>query len=400
MVGAGPAGVAAALAARRQQSTSPVYLFSEEDRYPYEKPPLSKAILTQAADPEFKPIVSSNSLSNLGIEMRRSVRVIKIDRCNRRIYTDGFLPLTYSALVLATGSRSRELPTLPRHLQNVFYLRTADDALRLRTALRCSRPTSRIVVIGAGLIGLEVAATTPSSTIVVEAGSTAMMRVCSADLASFILERHRKSGVEFLFQTVVEAAEPAGNRLCLKLQSGVTLEADLVIVGIGAMPNLNLAKAANLPTREGILVDEQCRTVDPAIFAAGDVAEFYTRWCCTPARLENWRHALDQGEVAGVNAAGGVATYDATPSFWSDQCDLFIQGVGWSDGLAYPPLRRVIDDNRMVEFHTVDNRVRYAVGIGASRELSIARRLIERQSQVVPDILVDQTYPLQKLLQI
>ena len=284
-------------------------------------------------------------------------------------------------LILATGARARMLPALPQATAKVHYLRTAADALLLREALRRSDRPADVVVVGAGLIGLEAAAAAAGSAVtVLEAGSSAMARVCSADLARMIVDRHARAGVRFRFGTTIVAASSSTEGVSLRLSDGDVLEAGLVIVGIGAKPDIDLAAAAGLPVGDGILVDEQCRTADPAIFAAGDVAQFRTRWCADPARLENWRHALDQGHVAGTNAAGGEATYEAVPSFWSDQHDLAIQGAGWSDGLAQPCLRRTLGDNRVIEFHLRDGRVRYAVAIGAAREINITRRLISARS--------------------
>jgi NADPH-dependent 2,4-dienoyl-CoA reductase/sulfur reductase-like enzyme len=399
VIGAGPAGVAAALAARRTEPARRVLLLAEEDRDPYEKPPLSKSVLMGAAEPESKPIVDGVALAAAGVTFIRGIRAMRIDRERREVHLLERPPVAYDALILATGARARVLPALPQDMAKVHYLRTAADALLLREALRRADRSADVVVVGAGLIGLEAAAAAGGSAItVLEAGSSAMARVCSADLARMIVDRHARAGARFRFGTTIVAASPSKDGVSLRLSDGDVLEASLVIVGIGGKPDIDLAVAAGLPVGDGILVDEQCRTADPAIFAAGDVAQFRTRWCADPARLENWRHALDQGHAAGINAAGGEAAYEAVPSFWSDQYDLVIQGAGWSDGLALPCLRRTLDENRVIEFHVRDGRLRYAVAIGAAREINITRRLIERQILVAPQALADPAVSLQGLL--
>jgi len=398
VIGAGPAGVAAALAAKQTQPARRVFLLTEEDRDPYEKPPLSKSVLMGAAEPESKPIADGAALAAAGVIFIRGARAVGIDRGRREVHLFERPPVVYDTLILATGARVRVLPALPQGMARVHYLRTAADALLLREALRRSDRPVDVVVVGAGLIGLEAAAAAGSAITVLEAGSSAMARVCSADLARMIVDRHARAGARFRFGTTIAAASASKEGVSLRLSDSDVLEAGLVIVGIGSKPDIDLAVAAGLPVGDGILVDAQCRTADPAIFAAGDVAQFRTRWCADPTRLENWRHALDQGHVAGTNAAGGEATYEAVPSFWSDQHDLMIQGAGWPDGLALPCLRRTLGENRVIEFHVGEGRVRYAVAIGAAREINITRRLIERQTLVTPQALADPAVSLQGLL--
>ena len=400
VVGAGPAGVAAALAAKRTRPEQAVFLLADEDCDPYEKPPLSKSVLMGAAQPGSKLIVDGAALAAAGVDFVRGAVVTKIDRGRGEVQLADRPPLPYDALVLATGARARPLAALPPGMANVHYLRTAADALALRDGLRRPERSRGVVVVGAGLIGLEAAAAAAGSgtTTVLEAGASAMARVCSADLARVVVDRHARAGVRFRFGTTIEAVSALDDGVALRLSGGDSLEAGVVIVGIGAKPDADLAVAAGLPVAEGILVDDRCRTADPRIFAAGDVAQFRTRWCSDPARLENWRHALDQGLVAGTNAAGGDTAYESVPSFWSDQYELMIQGAGWTDGLAIAPLRRTLGEGRAIEFHVCDGRVRYAVGIGAAREINIVRRLIERQIAVTAQMLSDPSVSLQGLL--
>jgi 3-phenylpropionate/trans-cinnamate dioxygenase ferredoxin reductase subunit len=256
------------------------------------------------------------------------------------------------------------------------------------------------VVVGAGLIGLEAAAAAggAATTILEAGGASAMARVCSADFAGIVIDRHARAGVRFRFGTTIEAVSALNGGVVPRLSDCDSLEGGIVIVGIGAKPDVDLAVTAGLPVAEGILVDDRCRTADPRIFAAGDMAQFRTRWCSDPARLENWRHALDQGLVAATNAAGGDAAYESVPSFWSDQCELMIESAGWTNGLAIAPLRRTLGEGCVIEFYVRDGRVRHAVGIGAAREINAVRRLIERQVAVTAQTLTDPAASLQGLL--
>lgn len=398
VIGAGPAGCAAAIAARRADATLDVTLVGTEDMNPYEKPPLSKAVLTEGADPAAKPIVPADALE--GIRQRRGNRVVGIDLAQRVVIIGGERH-PYDALVLATGATLRELPLLPRGTPNVFYLRDAADALALRAALTRQGASLRVAVVGAGLIGLEVAAAASkigAAVTVVEAADRPMGRVCTPALAARLIEVHTAAGVDFRWGRAVDSVATTNGGILMDLTDGSTTSADLVVVGIGVLPDMRLAEEAGLAVDDGVLVDECCRSSDPAVFAAGDVARFATPWCKEAVRLENWRHALEQGEVAGINAAGGSRVYASVPTFWSDQYDLTLQGVGWPDGVAIPSITRTFGTGGQIDFHVAGGCLRYAVGIGAAREIAVARRLIDRKVPVDPAMLADPAINLQSLL--
>jgi hypothetical protein len=184
--------------------------------------------------------------------------------------------------------------------------------------------------------------------------------------------------------------------VALESGAGETIVADLIVVGIGAVPDDRLAKAAELPVRDGIIVDDHGRTGDPAIFAAGDCTRFPGPH--GPVRLENWRHALEHGAIVGRNAAGGNVAYDVAPSFWSEQYDLYIQGVGWQPAQPGTRARRPLGGDASLSFELDGPRLAYATGINAQREIAIARRLIERRVPVDAGDLADPTKPLAAML--
>ncbi|PHQ69389.1 MAG: ferredoxin reductase [Sneathiella sp.] len=398
IIGAGPAGVSASIAARRISPDNDVILLATETALPYEKPPLSKEVPTKGIDPSAYPIVPADMLA--GIDLRTDSHAIAIDRAAQAVNLNDGKRLHYDTLVLTTGGTPRILAELPPSTPNVFYLRNAADARALRKSFD-GIAGKQVAIIGAGLIGLEVvaAATLAGAEVTVfEAGATAIPRFGSEEMARRVTARHEQAGARFKWQTTVTEANFTDGAIEIHIDDGPSISVDLVVVGIGIWPNSELAKAAGLAVDGGILVDAQCRTSDPNIYAAGDVVKFRTSWSKAPVILENWRHALDQGEIAGINAGGGEAAYETVPSFWSDQYELKLQGIGWAEGSDGPVALRELGQGRMIEFHFGPKGLCYAVGIGAGRELAITKRLIERKVNVNLSSLADPEIALATLL--
>lgn len=371
-------------------------ILTEEHCEPYEKPPLSKAVLLGKVLPADALIAGPGGVGAHDVALELRAQCAAIDRSSRLVILHDGRRLSYDALVVATGSIPREIPLVPLGMPGVHYLRTERDAEALKGDLRRSR---NLLVIGGGLIGLEVAASAAElgvKTTVLEVLPRILGRVCDEETAAVVHEAHRRRGVDIRVGTpLVAAAREADGRITAVTAGGDRVTADLVVVGTGAKPNDRLAAAAGLATDDGILVDERCRTSDRAIHAAGDVVRF-------PGpdglvRLENWRHAQDQGTVAGRNAAGADETYGVVPSFWSEQYDLYIQGVGWP-GQTGERVRRPLAANGAIIFEVRDGRLTYAMGINAQRDLAAARRLIERRTPVSATALADPSQPLAAML--
>jgi NADPH-dependent 2,4-dienoyl-CoA reductase/sulfur reductase-like enzyme len=397
IIGAGPAGVGAALAARQQDPGADILLVSDERSEPYEKPPLSKAVLTGKAKPEDAPIAGPGGIARHQIALKGGVRCAAIDRAARAVVTEAGERIGYDALVLATGSVNRILPLFPAGQQGIHYLRIEAEALALRERLTAC---SSLVVVGAGLIGLEVAASAAEigiKTTVIEIAPRILARVCDEETSAVIEARHRAAGVDIRLATVISGVRPLPEgRIAIDTETAGTFTADAVVVGAGVLPEDRLAKAAGLAVQDGIIVDAHCRTSDPAILAAGDCTRFAGPHGVV--RLENWRHAQEHGAVAGRNAAGGAAVYDTAPSFWSEQYDLYIQGVGWPLPQPSARVHRQISERAMLRFDLDGRVLRYACGINAQRDIAAARRLIERKVEVDPAALADPTKPLASLL--
>jgi 3-phenylpropionate/trans-cinnamate dioxygenase ferredoxin reductase component len=397
VIGGGPAGVFAAIEAKRRDPQANVTLISEEPSEPYERPPLSKAVLLGKAMASDAPIAGPKGIAGHGVTLVLHTRCTAIDRTAREIVTASGQRFPYTALVIATGSVVRQIPALPLGGQRIHYLRTEGHASALGRELKAAQ---HLAVVGGGLIGLEVAASASEFGIkvtVIEIAPRILARVCDENTSAVLHDAHRRHGVDIRLDTAVTGVQNASDgRIVLETRADETITADLIVVGTGATPDDRLAAAAGLATDNGVLVDVHCATSDPQIFAAGDVVRFPGPHGLI--RREDWRHAQDQGAIAGRNAAGARDEYRSTPSFWSEQFDLYIQGVG------SPPLR---PDQRArrhgagaywITFDLTGPHIAYAVGINAQRDIATTRRLIERQIVIDPAALADPTKPLSDML--
>jgi NADPH-dependent 2,4-dienoyl-CoA reductase/sulfur reductase-like enzyme len=285
----------------------------------------------------------------------------------------------------------------PAGRPGIYYLRTEAEARALKAHLDRSKS---LAVIGGGLIGLEVAASAAElgmGTTVIEIAPRILARVSDRETSALIHERHRARGVDIRTgATVAALRELPQGRFEIVTADGATIAADLIVVGTGAAPDDSLAKAAGLAVDDGIVVDDHGRTSDPTIFAAGDCTRFPGPH--GPVRLENWRHAQEHGAIAGRNAAGGDVAYNVAPSYWSEQYDMYIQGVGWPVTAPSARVRRAIGAGATLSFELDGAQLAYAVGINAQRDIAMARRLIERRIPVDANDLADPGKPLAQML--
>ena len=265
---------------------------------------------------------------------------------------------------------------LPVGAPHVYYLRTEADARALGAALRGTR---ELIVVGAELIGLEAAASAAELGIkvtVLEMAPRILARVCDEEMGAFVFDEHRNHGVDIRLGTSITRMQNANDRVEFETAADEKFSAGVVVVGTGVKPDDRLATAAGLATQDGIIVDAQCRTSNSNIFAAGDAVRFPGPH--GSVRQENWKHALDQGTVAGRNAAGANEAYRTVPSFWSEQYDLYIQGVGWPSPQGATRIRRPLPGKSRLVFEIDGGVLTYAMGINVQRDLAAARRLIER----------------------
>ncbi len=319
--------------------------------------------------------------------MECDTRCTAIDRAAQEIVTASGRRLAYDALVIATGSEVRQILVLPLGTPHVHYLRTEAHARALADELKTAH---HLAVVGGGLIGLEVASSAAELGVkvtVIELLPRVLARVCDQETSARVHDAHRRHGVDIRLNTALAGALPQPDgRIALKTSTDEILVADLVVVGAGATPDDRLAAAAGMKTENGIVVDAQCRTSDPKIFAAGDVVRFPGPHGLV--RQEDWRHAQDQGAIAGRNAAGANDEYRSVPSFWSEQFDLYIQGR----------VRRQGAGTSQISLELIGPHIAYALGTNAQRDIATVRRLIERRIAVDPAALADPTIPLADFL--
>lgn len=320
VIGAGLAGANAVQELRDQGYTGDISLIGAERHLPYERPPLSKGLLLGGQDVESVFVHDARWYADQQVEVRLGARATGIDRDRHTVSVEG-ASVRYDRLLLATGTTPRRLPLVDSASADVIYLRTLDDALALKARL-----SGHILVIGAGWIGLEVASAARqagATVTVLEYAPLPLLPVLGPQLAPLLVSHHRDHGVDLRTSTSVESIR--GGEVALT--DGSLLRPDLIVVGIGVIPNDGLAVDAGLSTLNGVLVDQRLRTSDPTIFAAGDIAN-HDHPTLGRLRVEHWNNAIEQGQHAARAMLGDDTAYTELPYFFSDQFDLGLEYVG------------------------------------------------------------------------
>lgn len=401
IVGAGECGVRAALALRESGYVGAVTLLGAERHPPYERPPLSKALMFGAPGVPPKTIATAERLAEADIAFLSSTSATAIDRVRQQVSTSEGT-IGYDRLLLATGASPRRLPMNGANGTRFAYLRTYDDAIWLRGRLVRDL---RVVIVGGGFIGLEFAAAARlhgARVTVLEALPRLLSRAVPADLAAILDARHRIEGVDIRLGASLTAIEDGIRNTTLHLADGSCIDADLVLVGIGAVPETALAISAGLAIDNGIAVDLHLATSDPMILAAGDCCSFpLPQYGGRRVRLESWRNAQQQGELAARNMLGANEAISAVPWFWTDQYDLTLQIAGLPDEAAETVRREV--DGSLVLFHLApDGRLAAASGIGignaVARDIRVAEMLIAMGARPNPASLANPGLKLKSLL--
>ncbi|MBC2653461.1 NAD(P)/FAD-dependent oxidoreductase [Novosphingobium aerophilum] len=373
IIGAGIAGVKCALGLRQHGHVGAIILLNEEAYTPYDRPPLSKAVLTGDADGDAIALVASGELNEAQIELRNGARCVGIDRVARTV-SYGEETIGYDRLILATGSVPRELPGLEPGKPAVHYLRTLDDALRLRRDLQVAQC---VVIVGAGVIGLEAAAACADGArrvVVIDPARRVMERAASPPLSALLESRHIAAGVELHLGSTISEAVPEGEGWAISLSDGTQIRADLVIIGIGVLPRSELAVETGLAVEPtGIVVDGNGRTSDPSIFAAGEVAFGFNGRLGRHDRQETWAHALNHGEHVAAAIMGQRDNYAGVSAYWTDQYDLAIQVFGECTGTR--DIQRGDGDSFLI-YHLRDDKVAGVTSVNAARDLRRAKKLV------------------------
>jgi 3-phenylpropionate/trans-cinnamate dioxygenase ferredoxin reductase subunit len=359
IIGAGLAGAKAAQTLRAESSTARIVLIGEEPERPYERPPLSKDQLLGTNPREDAFVHPTTWYAEHDIDLRIGVRAESIDRAESTITLAGGETIPYDRLLLTTGSSPRRLDVPGSDLDRVFYLRTIADADRLKPTLVAG---AHVVVIGAGWIGLEVAAaarTHGADVHIIETAALPLQRVLGDEVARIYEALHVSHGVTFHGNASVREVRGDGSVSGVVLDDGTELPADLVVVGVGIRPNVELAEAAGLAVDNGITANAALCTSDPHIFAAGDVANAWNPLLGRSIRVEHWDNALKGGPAAAKSMLGQDMTYDHVPYFYSDQYELSMEYSGYvePDGYDRVVFRGDPSTNEFLAFWVKDERV-------------------------------------------
>ncbi|MDP4004203.1 NAD(P)/FAD-dependent oxidoreductase [Methylobacterium sp. NEAU K] len=401
IAGAGQAGFQLAASLREGGFRDPITLVGDETALPYQRPPLSKAYLAGKTDRTGLFLRQPGFFTEHSITHRPGVSAVAIDRAGRRLGLSDGDSLAYDHLVIATGARNRPLPVPGAELDNVHQLRGLADADALRAAIAAAQA---IVVVGAGFIGLEfaaVAATRGLSVTVVEAADRAMARAVSPEIARFFRGVHEAMGVRFAFGASVTAIVGRQGRAAgIVLADGRELAADFVLIGIGVVPNRELAAAAGLPADDGVRVDAFLATPDPAISAIGDCARFPSPFArgLTPdgtVRIESVQNAIDQGRCLAARLNGKPAPYAALPWFWSDQGMHKLQIAGLAGPGDASVVRGAGDAFSVFRFR--DGSLSAVESVDRAADHMIARRLLAAGTHLTPNQAADPDFDIKAL---
>jgi len=400
IVGAGLAGAKAAETLREEGFGGPVVLIGDEAERPYERPPLSKDYLLGKAERETIYVHPPSWYADNGVELRLGVPVTGIDPAAHEVRLADGSRFGYARLLLATGSSPRRLTMPGTDADGVFYLRRVGDSDQIKAAFQAA---SRIAVIGAGWIGLETAAAARAAGVevtILEAAELPLLRVLGPEVAQVFAGLHREHGVDLRFGVQVsEVTGSAGRADGVRLADGSHVEADAVVVGVGITPNSQLAEAAGLETRNGVVVDAQLRSSDSDIFAAGDVASAYHPALGRHIRIEHWANALHQPQAAARAMLGQDVAYDRVPYFYTDQYDLGMEYSGYVEPGGYDQVvfRGDVKRREFIAFWLADGRVLAGMNVNVWDVSEMIQALVRSGRSADPGRLADPGVPLDEL---
>ena len=395
IVGAGHAAGQAAASLRQEGFVGAITILGDEPHIPYQRPPLSKQYLAGEQGLDRVYLRPEKFYAGKDIAVRAGVRAERIDPAARNLTTSSGETLAYERLLLTTGSRPRRLNLPGSDLEGVHYLRTIADVDAIKADMA---PGKRVVVVGGGYIGLEVAAVCVEAGLevhVLEMEQRILARVTTPAMSDFYHRLHEGRGVGI--HTGARVTGFSGNGRVSAVQCGDgSFAADFAVVGIGIVPNVELAEEAGLECDDGILVDERCRTSDPNIYAAGDCTNHPNPLLGRRLRLESVPNAMEQARVAAANLCGKDREYAAVPWFWSDQYELKLQMVGFSGDGDTEVLRGEMATNQFAVFYLSDGKIVAADAVNSPKEFMLCRRLVGQPAD--PAALANPNTDLKSLL--
>jgi 3-phenylpropionate/trans-cinnamate dioxygenase ferredoxin reductase subunit len=397
IVGASLAGAKAAAALREEGYEGRVVLIGAEAEHPYERPPVSKYYLRGEQEREKALVHDAAFYAEKDIDLRTGTEVEAIDVAGRTVTLAGGETVAWDRLLLATGAEPRRVPIPGADKEGVLYLRTLDDADRLRAAIQGG---GRLAVIGAGWIGAEAAASARqlgAEVTLIERLDVPLETVLGPTVGRIYADAHREQGVELLTGAAVEAIEGNGAVEGVRLAGGRVVECSAVLVGVGVTPRTALAEAAGLAVDNGILVDANLQTSAPDVYAAGDVANHDHPFYGRRIRVEHWANALNQGPAAARNMLGAGQPYERLPYFYSDQYDVGMEYSGLAKGDDQVVIRGDESKRELIAFWLEDGRVVAGMNMNVWDVTGPIQELIRSRKTVDPARLADPSVPLEEL---
>ena len=398
IIGTGQSAAQCALTLRRNMFKDNITMIGEEKHLPYQRPPLSKEFLSGEVSLERVFMKSKEFFDQNDVTIFTSTPVISIDRNKKILSLSNQEDLTYNKLVIATGSRVRKLNVEGSSLKNISYLRSIEDANRLKEYFKFGK---KLVIVGAGYVGLEVAATAVKKGInvtLIEMENRIMSRTVDPVISKYFDSLHRQNGVEIFLEAALEKFEGKDAVERVICSNGQIIEADGVLIGVGILPNQELAESAGLNCNNGILVDEFGRTEDTSIFACGDCTNHPNTYLNKNLRLESVQNALEQAKTVAMSLLGKQEKYNQVPWFWSDQYDKKLQIVGFSDDHDELVIRGSIEEDNFMLFFLKEGKLIAVNAVNNPKEFLICKKLVANKQKISSDAISNQSVDLKELL--
>jgi 3-phenylpropionate/trans-cinnamate dioxygenase ferredoxin reductase subunit len=397
IVGASLAGATAAITLRDEGADGAVTLIGAERDPPYERPPLSKAYLRGDLPFDKALVRPAGFYAEHGIQTMFGTRATRIDPSARFVELEDHRRVPYDALLIATGGRNRRIPIPGGDLEGIYGLRTVQDADRIRKEMVSGR---RVVVVGMGFIGSEVAASLRQGgldVVAIDPSKTPLFRVLGEAVGQTLADLHRAHGVRTIFEDTVAAFEGTRRVACVVTKGGRRLECDFVVVGIGIEPAVDMLEGSSVVVDNGVVVDEYCQTNVADVYAAGDVANHYHPIFDRRMRVEHWQNAIRQGAAAARNMLGKRRAYDEIHWFWSDQYDANLQYAGFHTKWEQLVVRGRLDSGSYLACYVNDGRIDGAVGLNRAKDVRRVMPLIKSRRAVDLEQLCDESVDLRSL---
>ena len=399
IIGGSHAGSQFAISLRQGGWLGNITIIGEELDYPYHRPPLSKTFLSDEKKIEDILLRPAELYEKSRISIRLGERVKSIDRANKSVVTDNNKIINYDKLVIATGARVRRIPIPGSETEGIYYLRNSDDVNKIKSRVVAN---DHAVIIGGGYIGLETAASLRKQGMkvtVIEAMARVLQRVTAPELSNFYKRIHDEEGVEIFEEVIATEFKKIDKKIHILTSCGKTFIGDMVIVGIGVIPNIELAESAGLAVKNGVEVNQFCQTSDPEIYAIGDVSWHYNEIYERFLRLESVPNATEQAKIAALHINEKPKAYNSLPWFWSDQYDLKLQIAGLSEGYNHIVIRGDIEKGRSFSaFYFKDNNLLAVDAVNSPREFMFTKMVLTKGQKLNKEILSDNSLDLKSAI--